>query len=116
MLSPSDDCKAHLVNRLPVPHLARPAVPQLHRTPQHRLGTGKLPRILVGIAIYARRTGRTKLGAAALIAIVVSLGLVVSFSSFPKRNGWQPAMTYQFYGTATHLTVPGGCQLAVGRR
>jgi hypothetical protein len=24
------------------------------------------------------------------------------------RDGWQPAMTYQFYGTATHLTVPRG--------
>jgi hypothetical protein len=42
--------------------------------------------ILVVIAIYARCTGKTKLAAAALIAIVVSLGLVVSYGSFPKAN------------------------------
>jgi hypothetical protein len=42
--------------------------------------------VLVVIALYARHTGRTKLAAAALIALVLSLALVVSYSAFPEAN------------------------------
>jgi hypothetical protein len=42
--------------------------------------------VLGVITVYARRTRRTRLATISAIAIVVSLGMVVSFASFPKAN------------------------------